>query len=52
MMGRPARAMAAGTATDAPVRLWERSCAFSRNFGRTGTCVETISAIDIGLWHI
>lgn len=41
-----------GEAADAPVRIWERNYAFSRDFGRTGTYIEAISAIDIALWDI
>ena len=35
-----------------PVRIWEEHYAFSRDFGRKGTYVEAISAIDIALWDI
>lgn len=35
-----------------PVRIWEELYAFSRDFGRKGTYVEAISAIDIALWDI
>ncbi len=41
-----------GRAADQPVRLWEESYAFSRDFGRAGTYVEAMSAIDIALWDI
>ncbi len=41
-----------GRAADAPVRLWEENYAFSRDFGRTGTYIEAISAIDIALWDL
>ena len=41
-----------GRAADQPVRIWEDNYAFSRDFGRTGTYIEAMSAIDIALWDI
>lgn len=35
-----------------PVRIWEESYGFSRDFGQRGTYVEAISGIDIALWDI
>ncbi|MGC0274461.1 mandelate racemase/muconate lactonizing enzyme family protein [Pseudactinotalea sp. Z1739] len=39
-----------GRRADQPVRLWEELYAFSRDFGRKGTYIEAISALDIALW--
>jgi len=41
-----------GRVADQPVRIWEDNYAFSRDFGRTGTYIEAMSAIDIALWDI
>lgn len=41
-----------GQPADAPVRIWEQNYAFSRDFGRTGTYIEAMSAIDIALWDL
>ncbi len=35
-----------------PVRIWEESYGFSRDFGQRGTYVEAMSAIDLALWDI
>ncbi len=35
-----------------PEVLWERMYAMCRDFGRTGTMIEALSAIDIALWDI
>lgn len=35
-----------------PEVLWERMYALCRDFGRTGTMIEAISAIDIALWDL
>jgi D-galactarolactone cycloisomerase len=44
--------MLLGRSADAPVRVWEELYAFSRDFGRKGTYIEAISAIDIALWDL
>jgi D-galactarolactone cycloisomerase len=41
-----------GRRADQPARVWEELYAFSRDFGRKGTYVEAISAIDIALWDL
>lgn len=41
-----------GRRADQPVRIWEDNYSFSRDFGRTGTYIEAMSAIDIALWDI
>jgi D-galactarolactone cycloisomerase len=41
-----------GQRVDEPVRIWEESYSFSRDFGQKGTYVEAISAIDIALWDL
>ncbi|MCA9878137.1 MAG: hypothetical protein KC442_10150, partial [Thermomicrobiales bacterium] len=35
-----------------PEALWEHMYALCRDFGRTGTMIEAISAIDIALWDL
>ncbi|MEL6478691.1 MAG: mandelate racemase/muconate lactonizing enzyme family protein [Pseudomonadota bacterium] len=35
-----------------PVRLWEESYAFTRDFGQAGTYIEALSAIDIACWDL
>lgn len=35
-----------------PEVLWERMYAMCRDFGRTGTMIEALSALDIALWDI
>lgn len=35
-----------------PEVLWERMYAMCRDFGRTGTMVEALSAVDIALWDL
>ena len=35
-----------------PEVLWERMYSLCRDFGRTGTMIEAISAIDIALWDL
>ena len=41
-----------GRRADQPTRVWEELYAVSRDFGRKGTYVEAISAIDIALWDV
>ena len=41
-----------GQRVDEPVRIWEETYSFSRDFGQKGTYVEAISAIDIALWDL
>ena len=35
-----------------PEVLWERMYAMCRDFGRTGTMIEALSAVDIALWDL
>jgi len=35
-----------------PEVLWERMYALCRDFGRTGTTIEALSALDIALWDL
>lgn len=41
-----------GRRADQPVRLWEELYATTRDFGRKGTYIEALSALDIALWDL
>lgn len=41
-----------GREVDHPAVVWDELYSFSRDFGRKGTYIEAISAIDIALWDI